>query len=222
MLKIEKSWEKILNNEFKKDYICNLKSFLLKESKNKVIYPKGNNIFKAFSLAPFPLVKVVIIGQDPYHQTGQANGLCFSVDNKIKIPPSLLNIFKELKRDLDIPIPSHGNLSSWAKQGILLLNSVLTVEHGLPNSHKDKGWEKLTNYVIKSLDSIKNHPVIFVLWGANARKKKQLIKNKHHVILETSHPSPFSVNMGFAGCGHFSLVNNYLEKFDMKKINWKI
>jgi uracil-DNA glycosylase len=164
----------------------------------------------------------VVLGQDPYHQSKQANGLCFSVNKGINIPPSLLNIFKEIKRDLKIDMPQHGDLSIWAKQGVLLLNSVLTVEKGKANSHKDKGWEILTDYIIKAINDKSQNPVVFLLWGNYAKNKKKLIKNEKHIILETTHPSPFSANMGFLGCGHFSLVNKYLKSFNIKEINWKL
>ena len=222
MVKIEESWKKIIKYEFKKDYMSELKIFLSEELDDKIIYPRGDNIFRSFNLTPFPKVKIVILGQDPYHQPGQANGLCFSVNKGINIPPSLLNIFKELKKDLNIPISEHGDLTSWAKQGVLLLNSVLTVERNLPNSHKNKGWEIFTDSIISSLDQRKKDPVVFLLWGNSSKKKIKLIKNKKHIILTASHPSPFSASTGFFGCKHFSLANKYLNSFNMKEINWQL
>ena len=218
-VKIEKSWKKVLNNEFKKEYFNSLVSFLKDEYKNKIIYPPGRRIFSSFNFCPFDKVKVVIIGQDPYHGINQANGLCFSVNKEVKIPPSLFNIFKELKYDIGIDIPKDGNLERWAIQGVLLLNSILTVRKNCPGSHSNKGWENFTDEVISILSKNKNN-LVFLLWGNYAKSKLKIIDQNNHFILTSSHPSPFSANNGFFNSFHFSQTNSYLKKNKIKEIKW--
>lgn len=218
-IKIEKSWKKILNNEFKKEYFNSLVSFLKDEYKNKIIFPPGRKIFSSFDFCPFNNIKVVIIGQDPYHGINQANGLCFAVNKDIKIPPSLFNIFKEINNDIKIDIPKHGNLERWAIQGVLLLNSVLTVRKNLPRSHSNKGWENFTDRVI-SLISKKKKNIVFLLWGNYAKSKLKIIDQNKHLILTSSHPSPFSASNGFFNSFHFSKTNNYLKKNNIREIKW--
>ncbi len=218
-VKIEKSWKKVLNNEFKKEYFNSLVSFLKDEYKNKIIYPPGRRIFSSFNFCPFDKVKVVIIGQDPYHGINQANGLCFSVNKEVKIPPSLFNIFKELKYDIGIDIPKDGNLERWAIQGVLLLNSILTVRKNCPGSHSKKGWENFTDEVISILSKNKNN-LVFLLWGNYAKSKLKIIDQNNHFILTSSHPSPFSANNGFFNSFHFSQTNSYLKKNKIKEIKW--
>ena len=218
---IEQSWKAVLLDEFNKDYFIKLKQFLLDEKKHHSIYPKGKDIFNAFNYTPFDRVKVVILGQDPYHGTGQANGLCFSVPDKVRQPPSLKNIFKELSTDLDVPLAETGNLSPWAKQGVLLLNATLSVRVKQAGSHQKIGWEEFTNRVIQEI-SKKKEGVVFLLWGRFAQEKAQLIdENKHH-ILKAPHPSPFSAYSGFFGCKHFSKTNAILKKQGLGPIDWKI
>ncbi len=227
---IDESWKAVLVNEFKSDYFKSLKQFLIEERKKNVVYPPASRIFAAFNYTPFDKVKVVIIGQDPYHGQGQANGLCFSVSDGIKQPPSLQNIFKELNSDFGIAIPiapiaiggtKTGNLELWAKQGILLLNATLTVRANQPGSHQKQGWENFTDAVIKTL-SEKRNGLVFLLWGKFAQAKEILIdKSKHH-ILKAPHPSPFSVHSGFFGCKHFSKTNELLKKEGLEEINWRI
>ena len=188
---------------------------------NRVVYPPEDLIFNAFKLTPLEKVKVVIVGQDPYHGQGQAHGLCFSVNAGIKLPPSLKNIFKELHTDLGIPVPTSGNLESWAKQGVLLLNAVLTVRSGEPGSHQNRGWEQFTDRVIRLL-SEKKHRVVFLLWGRYAQAKESLIDKQKHFILKAAHPSPFSAYQGFFGCRHFSQTNKILQKEDMEPVEWKL
>ncbi len=218
-IKIEKSWKKILNNEFKKEYFNSLVSFLKDEYKNKIIFPPARKIFSSFDFCPFNNIKVVIIGQDPYHGINQANGLCFAVNKDIKIPPSLFNIFKEINNDIKIDIPKHGNLERWAIQGVLLLNSVLTVRKNLPRSHSNKGWENFTDRVI-SLISKKKKNIVFLLWGNYAKSKLKIIDQNKHLILTSSHPSPFSASNGFFNSFHFSKTNNYLKKNNIREIKW--
>ena len=218
---IEQSWKVVLLEEFNKDYFIKLKQFLLDEKKHHSILPKGKDIFNAFHYTPFDRVKVVILGQDPYHGIGQAHGLSFSVPNGVKQPPSLKNIFKEIASDLNLPLPETGNLSPWAKQGVLLLNTTLSVRVKQAGSHQKKGWEEFTDSVIQNI-SQKKEGVIFLLWGRFAQDKAELIdKNKHH-ILTAPHPSPFSVYRGFFGCKHFSKTNALLAKQGLTEINWKI
>ena len=218
-IKIEKSWKKILNDEFKKEYFSSLASFIRDEYKNNIIYPPGKKIFSSFNHCPFNKVKVVIIGQDPYHGINQANGLCFSVNKDIKIPPSLFNIFKEIKNDIGINVPINGNLERWAIQGVLLLNSVLTVRKNSPGSHSNKGWEHFTDKVISLLSKNRNN-LVFLLWGNYAKSKLKNIDQSKHLILTSSHPSPFSANNGFFNSFHFSKTNNYLKNNNIKKIKW--
>ncbi len=218
---IHPSWYDQLANEFNSNYFTKLKSFLISEKAGQTVYPPGSKIFSAFNRTPFTSVKVVILGQDPYHGEGQANGLSFSVSPGIKIPPSLKNIYKEIQKDLNLPLPETGDLSKWADQGVLLLNAVLTVRHKQPGSHQKHGWETFTDAVIKKISDEKKG-VVFLLWGNFARSKKALIDSTKHHILEAPHPSPFSAHTGFFGCGHFSKTNEILEKQGQKPIDWKV
>lgn len=220
MVNIGNDWDGLLKNEFSKEYYMELRRFLIEEYNNFNIYPSMYDIFNAFKFTPYSKVKVVIIGQDPYYGFGQAHGLCFSVKKGVKMPPSLKNIFKELEDDMGIPMPPHGNLEDWAKKGVLLLNTVLTVREGHANSHKDKGWERLTDQVIKMLDR-REKPLVFMLWGAQAKAKSALIKNPKHLILAAAHPSPLSAFNGFFGCRHFSEANIFLKDHS-GEIDWKI
>ncbi len=219
---IETSWKQELREEFDKPYFGNIVSFLKEEKKvGKIIYPPGKLIFNAFDCTPFSKVKVVIIGQDPYHGNGQAHGLSFSVPAGIPPPPSLVNIFKELNNDLKIPIAATGNLEPWARQGVLLLNASLTVEANTPNSHSQIGWHTFTDEVIRHISDHKEH-VVFMLWGKFAQNKKALIDATKHKILKAAHPSPFSAYSGFFGCGHFSKTNNWLTEHGEKPIDWNL
>ncbi len=217
--KIHPSWLQVLKSEFEKDYFKQLKQFLLTEKQNHTVYPPGKFIFNAFNLTPFDAVKVVILGQDPYHGKGQAHGLSFSVPPGIKQPPSLKNIFKELHNDLNIPIPESGDLTCWAKQGVLLLNATLTVQEKRPASHQGKGWETFTDTVIKTISDKKQH-VVFILWGAYAQQKIPLIDPSKHFIIRSPHPSPFSANRGFFGSKPFSKTNQKLSEWNTKPIDW--
>ena len=214
-------WNDLLKEEFNKDYFTKLIEFVKNEYKTKTIYPKQSEVFNAFRYTDYDNVKVVIIGQDPYHGPNQAEGLSFSVSNEVLKPPSLKNIFKELESDLGIQFPKHNSLKPWAKEGVLLLNAVLTVEEHKPTSHKDKGWEIFTDNVIKIINN-KEKPVVFILWGQYAKNKKYLITNKKHLIIESAHPSPFSAYNGFFGSKPFSKTNAFLKKNNIKEINWKI
>jgi uracil-DNA glycosylase len=218
---IEDSWKEVLNIEFQSSYFADIKTFLLEEKKKYVVYPSGPQIFSAFDHAPFNKVKVVIIGQDPYHGKGQANGLCFSVSDGITKPPSLVNIFKELNDDLGIKMPISGNLEKWADQGVLLLNATLTVRASQAGSHQNKGWEIFTDAVIRVL-SDKREGLIFILWGAFAQAKQKLIDVSKHHILKAAHPSPFSAYNGFFGCKHFSKTNELLKQMGKAEINWDV
>ncbi|MCF8229099.1 MAG: uracil-DNA glycosylase [Bacteroidales bacterium] len=218
---IEKSWGLALENEFRTDYFMILKSFLLEERNNHQIYPPGPEIFNAFNFTPFDQVKVVILGQDPYHGKGQAHGLSFSVPQETKPPPSLQNIFKEIENDLGIPPPKHGNLEHWAKQGVLLLNATLTVRANQAGSHQGKGWEQFTNQAIRKL-SEERFGIVFLLWGKFAQDKEELIDTGRHYILKAPHPSPFSANRGFFGCRHFSKTNKILKKIGRQEIDWSL
>ena len=218
---IGNTWDLLLKEEYQKEYFKKLINFVKEEYKNKTIYPKENEVFNAFRYTDFNNVKVVILGQDPYHGPNQAEGLSFSVSNHVLKPPSLQNIFKELESDLGIPFPESNSLKPWAKQGVLLLNAVLTVEEHKPTSHKDKGWEIFTDDVIKIMNQ-KKEPIVFILWGAYARKKKELITNPIHCIIESAHPSPFSARNGFFGSKPFSKTNEFLRKNGIKEIDWKI
>lgn len=217
---LEPSWEKQLSAEFDLDYMVQLRAFLLQQKNaGKIIYPPGDEYFNAFNFTPFDDVKVVILGQDPYHGPGQAHGLCFSVQEGVKTPPSLKNIFKELNRDLGMDIPNHGCLTSWAKQGVLLLNSVLTVEQATAGAHQKKGWERFTDSVIQKINE-EQEGIVFLLWGSYAHKKGQFIDQMKHKVLRSVHPSPLSAHRGFLGCGHFGETNTYLESKGKSPIDW--
>ena len=218
---IGNNWDKLLEDEYKKEYFVNMIEYLKKEYKEKTIYPKQNEIFNAFRYTSYDDVKVVIIGQDPYHGPKQAEGLSFSVSNDVLKPPSLQNIFKELESDLGIPFPKHNSLIPWAREGVLLLNAVLTVEEHKPASHSKIGWEMFTDHVIEVLNK-REKPIVFILWGAFARSKKALITNQNHYIIESAHPSPFSARNGFFGSKPFSKTNDFLRKHNIKEINWKV
>ena len=218
-VKIHESWKAYLKNEFEKPYFDELVKFVKSEYAKYIVYPPGNEIFNAFAKCHFDDVRVVIMGQDPYHGEGQANGLCFSVKPGVPMPPSLLNIFKERKADVGKPMPPNGDLSTWAEQGVLLLNATLTVRAKSPGSHQNKGWEQFTDAVIQTV-SEKKQTVVFILWGAYAQKKGAVIdRNKHHII-ESAHPSPFAAHRGFFGSKPFSKANEYLDKLGLESINW--
>lgn len=214
------TWNEILAEEMKKDYYQELQTFVQKRRQEVRVFPEENNVFNALELTPFESVKVVILGQDPYHGFGQAHGLSFSVQKGIPLPPSLKNIYKELQEDIGGELQTEGDLSYWAKQGVLLLNTVLTVEEGNANSHKGMGWERLTNRLIESLNELK-HPVIFILWGKPAQDKEKLITNPNHVLLKAPHPSPLSAYRGFFGSKPFSRVNDILIQHGQTPIRWK-
>ena len=217
---MEPSWQKVLSSEFDKPYFKELTSFVRKEYELHTCFPKGSQIFSAFDYCPFNEVKVVIIGQDPYHGVGQANGLCFSVNDGIPFPPSLMNVFKEIEQDLKLPFPKSGNLERWAKQGILLLNATLTVRQSEAGSHQNKGWETFTDAVIQKISEEKEN-VVFLLWGGFAKKKGLKINRTKHHVLETGHPSPLSANRGlWFGNKHFSNTNEFLKSKDKKEIIW--
>ncbi len=218
-VKIERSWKVLLCSEFEKPYFKKLTEFVKSEYAENTIYPPEKDIFAAFDFCSFKEVKVVILGQDPYHGDGQANGLCFSVSDGIKKPPSLMNIFYEIKSNLGKEIPESGNLERWAKQGILLLNATLTVKARTPGSHQNKGWEDFTNAVIKTI-SDKKENIVFLLWGAYAQQKGAIIDLHKHHVLKSPHPSPFSVHRGFYGNRHFSKTNAYLQSKGMQEIDW--
>lgn len=213
------SWKKLLSSEINAPYFTDLLQFLAAEKKNHHIFPPEKEIFNAFNLTPLEKIKVVIIGQDPYHGIDQAHGLCFSVNDGIKLPPSLKNIFKELQSDLNIPMPISGNLTHWAEQGVFLLNNTLTVREKTPTSHQKKGWEEFTDAVIKLISEQKSG-VVFLLWGSFAQSKENLIDTTKHHILKAAHPSPFSAHRGFLGCKHFSITNEILKKQGQKPINF--
>ena len=219
MVKLGNDWDEILENEFKKDYYLKIREFLKAEYSSKVIYPPMFDIFNALRYTSFESTRVVILGQDPYHEPGQAHGLSFSVKKGIKIPPSLVNIYKELKTDIGMEIPNHGELTSWAKQGVLLLNATLTVRQGLANIHQNIGWSIFTDNIIKALNE-SSKPVVFILWGGNARSKKKYISNPNHLIIESAHPSPLSAYNGFFGSRPFSRTNEFLSKNGFEPINW--
>lgn len=218
-VQIEESWKEKLADEFEKPYFKELTDFVRQEYKTQVCYPPGKLIFNAFNLCPFDQVKVVIIGQDPYHGPGQAQGLCFSVNDGIPFPPSLQNIFKEIQADLGKPIPTSGNLTRWAKQGVLLLNATLTVRAHQAASHQKHGWEEFTDAVIRKLSQERDH-LVFILWGSSAQKKGAVIDRERHLVLTSAHPSPLSAYHGFFGNKHFSLTNAYLEQYGKTPINW--
>ena len=219
MVKITEEWDEILNEEFASENYQTLREFLKSEYSNHTIYPSMYNIFNSMKLTPFNSIKVVLLGQDPYHNEGQAMGLSFSVPKGIDKPPSLVNIFKELKAELDIEIPESGDLTNWAKQGVLLLNTALTVRAHMPNSHQNKGWEQFTDSIIKKISSLRKN-VVFLLWGNNAKSKKPLIDATKHLVLESAHPSPLSAYNGFFGCGHFLTANKYLITHGTLPIDW--
>jgi uracil-DNA glycosylase len=218
-VKIAPSWKKRLSEEFDKTYFTQLIDFVKQEYQTQTVYPPGKEIFRAFDCCDFDDVKVVIIGQDPYHGVGQANGLCFSVRDGIKMPPSLVNIFKELHNDIAKPIPQSGDLGLWAKQGVLLLNATLTVRSSSPGSHQNKGWESFTDAAIKKISDEKEN-VVYLLWGAYAQKKGEFINRQKNLVLMSAHPSPFSADRGFFGCKHFSKANEYLKSKGMTEISW--
>lgn len=218
-VRIEPSWKQQLQSEFEKDYFVRLTEFVRQEYSSKTVFPPAKLIFNAFEHTPFEKVKVVILGQDPYHNIGQAHGLSFSVNDGIQQPPSLVNIFKEIKDDLQIPVPVSGNLTRWADQGVLLLNASLTVVAHQANSHQGKGWEEFTDAAIKKLADEREH-LVFLLWGSYAQKKSIFIHPQKHLILKAPHPSPLSVYRGFFGCKHFSKTNEYLEANGMEPIRW--
>lgn len=220
-IQLVEDWKVHLGDEFTKPYMQNLKAFLLQEkAAGKVIYPKGRDIFHALNATPFEKVRVVILGQDPYHGPNQAHGLCFSVQEGVAMPPSLKNIYKELKQDLGVVAPSHGSLEAWAQQGVLLLNSVLTVEAERAASHQGKGWEQFTDKVVEVLNREREH-LVFILWGAYAKKKGAIVDRSRHLVLEAAHPSPLSVTK-FLGCRHFSQTNQYLQSQGLAPIEWQI
>lgn len=221
MVNIGNEWDSLLAEEFKKDYYLRLRSILANEYKTQTIYPNMYDIFNALKYTSYSDVKAVILGQDPYHGPGQAHGLCFSVKKGVEAPPSLKNIFKEIKDELGIEPPNHGELTAWTKQGVLLLNTVLTVRAGQANSHKGLGWESFTDKVIELLNE-RNKPIVFLLWGANARQKTTLITNPAHLILSCAHPSPLSAYNGFFGCGHFKRCNDFLISNGEDPIDWRL
>ncbi|MCK4879215.1 MAG: uracil-DNA glycosylase [Bacteroidales bacterium] len=218
---IEEGWKSVLMDQFQSPYFKTLKEFLVEEKKKYTLYPPGRLIFNAFQRTPFNRVKVVILGQDPYHGKGQAHGLCFSVPQGIPKPPSLVNIFKELQSDLGTPIPEHGSLEKWADQGVLLINATLTVRDSQAGSHQKRGWETFTNRVIEIVSQEKNG-VVFLLWGRYAQAKESLIDGNRHLVLKAAHPSPLSAYNGFFGCRHFSKTNDYLEKHENTGIDWTL
>lgn len=218
-VQIEESWKQILSAEFEKDYFCQLTDFVRNEYRSTTVYPPGKLIFNAFNLCPFEQVKVVIIGQDPYHGPGQAHGLCFSVNDNVPFPPSLRNIFKEIQDDLGKPIPESGNLTRWAKQGVLLLNATLTVRAHQAGSHQRRGWEEFTDAAIRALAEQREH-LVFILWGAYAQKKGAFIDRSRHLVLTSVHPSPLSAHNGFFGNRHFSRANEYLQQHGQTPIEW--
>jgi uracil-DNA glycosylase len=221
MVNIGNDWDEILDGEFDKEYYLMLREFLKKEYSTQTIYPSMYDIFNALKATPYKDVKAVILGQDPYHGPGQAHGMCFSVQKGVPAPPSLVNIFKELHDDVGCDIPEHGYLADWAEQGVLLLNTVLTVRAGQPNSHKGMGWEIFTDNVIRKLNE-REKPMVFMLWGSNAHTKTSYITNSSHLILKAPHPSPLSAYRGFFGCRHFSQANEFLTKNGMETIDWQI
>ncbi len=221
MAAISNDWAQALKEEYRKPYYRNLYSRLREEYSSQLVYPPADDIFNAFHLTPLKEVKVVILGQDPYHGDGQAHGLCFSVKPDVEIPPSLVNIYRELQTDLGCYIPDNGCLLKWARQGVLLLNTVLTVRAHQPNSHKDIGWEEFTDAAIRVLNA-QDRPIVYLLWGGPARKKKAMLDNPRHLILEAPHPSPLSAYRGFFGCRHFSQANDFLRFHQLEPVDWQI
>ncbi len=221
-VKLSESWKAALEGEFAAPYMQDLKTFLVAEkAAGKTIFPKGSEYFRALDLTPLGDVRVVILGQDPYHGDGQAHGLCFSVRPDVRIPPSLINIYKELERDLGIPPARHGFLEHWAAQGVLLLNSVLTVERSLAASHQGKGWERFTDAVVRAVND-QAAPAVFMLWGSYAQRKAAFVDGSRHLVLKAAHPSPLSAHQGFIGCGHFSKANEFLADKGLGRIEWKL
>lgn len=221
-VRLHPSWLRCLGAEFSEPYMADLKAFLQSEKKlGKVIYPAGSEWFAALDTTPFEQVKVVILGQDPYHGPGQAHGLCFSVPPHVRIPPSLRNIFKELHDDLGVPVPEHGCLTHWARQGVLLLNTTLTVEQGRAGAHQGRGWERFTDRAIDCLNR-EREGLVFLLWGSHAQKKGALIDTGRHLVLKAPHPSPLSAHRGFLGCGHFSRANAWLQQHGQQPIDWSV
>lgn len=218
---IDESWYRVLREQFEAPYFSELKSFLVTEKQHYAVYPPGNLIFNAFNLTPFEKVKVVILGQDPYHGPGQAHGLSFSVPDGVQFPPSLLNIFKELRDDLGIPMAQSGNLEKWAREGVLLLNASLTVRAGQAASHARHGWETFTDAAIRSLSHKREH-LVFILWGNYAIAKETLVDTTRHLVLKSVHPSPLSASRGFFGCHHFSKTNQYLTENNIEPIDWRL
>ena len=221
MVNLGNAWDSVLSPLFSNERYLNIRNFLKAEYSEQTIYPNMHDIFNAFKFTDYNDVKAVILGQDPYHGFGQAHGLCFSVQKGVKCPPSLVNIYKELKGDLSIDTPNHGNLTKWAQQGVLLLNTVLTVREGQPNSHKDCGWQWFTDEVIKKLNE-REKPIVFILWGGNARSKKKLIDQNKHFIIESAHPSPLSAYNGFFGSKPFSKTNELLKSVNISPIDWNL
>lgn len=221
-IKLHSQWRQAIGEEFNKDYMHSLREFLIqRKQQGAVIYPPAGEWFSALNSTPFDDVRVVILGQDPYHGAGQAHGLCFSVRPDIKVPPSLANIYKEIKSDLSIDQPNHGCLMSWAQQGVLLLNATLTVEDANAGAHQGKGWEQFTDQVIKTINDCREG-VVFMLWGSYAQKKSSMIDSSRHLVLKSVHPSPLSAYRGFFGCGHFSTANRYLSEQGLDQINWQL
>lgn len=218
---LKNDWAEQLNDQFEEEYYKNLRAFLIEEYRTSTVYPDMYHIYNAFHFTPYSQVKVCILGQDPYHGPGQAHGLSFSVLPGVKPPPSLQNIFKELRADLGCPIPNHGCLEHWARQGVLLLNTVLTVRKGQANSHRGKGWERFTDRVIQRL-SARDKPLVFILWGRNAQEKKAMIDTDKHLVIESAHPSPFSADRGFFGSRPFSRANHFLEQVGLDPVDWQL
>lgn len=221
MVHIGNDWDELLKGEFKQEYYLKLRAFLANEYKSHIIHPDMYDIFNALKWTSYKDTKVVIFGQDPYHEPGQAHGLAFSVQRGVKIPPSLINMYKELNSELGCYIPNNGYLEKWARQGVLLLNSSLTVRDGAANSHRNKGWETFTDRIVELLNE-RNEPVIFMLWGNNAKEKMRIISNPQHIIMTAAHPSPLSASRGFFGCGHFKAANKILERDGRGAIDWQI
>lgn len=221
MVQLGNEWDELLREEFQKEYYLKLRAILKQEYRTQTVYPDMYDIFNALRYTSFSDVKAVILGQDPYHGKGQAHGLCFSVKKGVEPPPSLKNIFQEIQTELGIVPPNHGELTAWAKQGVLLLNTALTVRAGQANSHRGIGWETFTDAVIQQLNR-REKPMVFLLWGANARSKKAWITNPNHLVLTCAHPSPLSAYQGFFGCGHFRACNEFLQKNQMEPIDWRI
>ena len=218
---IKNDWLNAVGNEFRQPYYTELYQFVKTEYSHTIVYPNAEDIFNAFHFTPLSQVKVVILGQDPYHNEGQAHGLCFSVKPEVEIPPSLVNIYQELQSDLGCYVPNNGYLEKWAKQGVLLLNTVLTVRAHQANSHQGKGWERFTDAVISAVNA-QDRPIVFLLWGRPAQSKRSMLNNRKHLILEAPHPSPLSAYRGFFGCRHFSQANEFLQKSELDPIDWQI